>query len=79
MTFPLVVGSATGILVFISVIAKPFVNIGKMRLGTYWIISLAGAVLILLSGTLPVDRFCCQSGEDTHFVFQHDFDVGVLR
>ena len=65
MTFPLVVGSATGILVFISVIAKPFVNIGKMRLGTYWIISLAGAVLILLSGTLPVDRLLSELFSDS--------------
>lgn len=65
MIFPLVVGSATGVLVFLSVLLKPFIHVGKMRLGTYWIISLVGAILILLSGKLPLSSLLSELFSDS--------------
>lgn len=53
--FPLVVCCVTGVAVFLSVLIKPYFYIGKKRFGTYWLISLVGASVLLISGSLPVD------------------------
>ena len=39
---------------FLSVLLKPEFTVGKLRFGTYWVISLAGALLLLLSGGVPL-------------------------
>ena len=52
--FPLIVCCATGALVFLSVLIKPYFFVGKIKFGTYWIISLTGAAVLLLTGSLPV-------------------------
>ena len=54
MTFTVVVCAITGILVFISVLVKPHFNIGKIQIGTYWVISCIGALVLILSGSVPI-------------------------
>ena len=51
----LIVCGITGGAVFLSVLLKPCFYIGKIKIGTYWPISLAGALIILLSGSLPAE------------------------
>ena len=53
MNLPLIVGITVGILVFLSVLLKPYLQLGKVKIGTYWLISLLGAVLLLLCGSIP--------------------------
>ena len=48
----LIIGGCTALLVFLSVLFKPEIRIGKIKLGTYWIVSLIGAVLLLATGCL---------------------------
>ncbi|MDE6945632.1 MAG: hypothetical protein K2P14_00460 [Anaeroplasmataceae bacterium] len=45
----------TGILVCLSVIFKPTIRIGKFQIGTYWLISLFSAIVILCCRILPLD------------------------
>lgn len=54
MLFPLIVCCVTGALVFLSVLIKPYFYVGKIKLGTYWLISLLGAAVLFLSGSLPL-------------------------
>ncbi len=49
----LIVCGITGLLVFLSVIFKPYFFIGKIKLGTYWVISLLGAIILLALGAVP--------------------------
>lgn len=53
--FPLIVCCVTGGLVFLSVLIKPYFYIGKIKFGTYWIVSLVGAAVLLISGRLPLN------------------------
>ena len=55
MTLALVVFSITGLLVFLSVLIKPNIYVGGVKLGTYWVISLAGALVLLIFGAVPLD------------------------
>ena len=45
----------TAILVCLSVMFKPEVKIKKFSLGTYWIISLIGALILLIFQFVPLD------------------------
>ncbi len=53
MLFPLIVCSVTGLLVFLSVLFLPTVKLGKFTVGTYWLVSFVGAVVLLLGGAIP--------------------------
>lgn len=55
MTLPLVVFAITGLLVFLSVLIKPNIYVGRVKLGSYWVISLVGALVLLIFGTVPLD------------------------
>lgn len=55
MIFPLVIAILTGIFVCLSVILKPAIKIGRKTIGTYWIVSLIGAILILSFQLLPIN------------------------
>lgn len=57
MVFTITVCSITGLLVLLSVLFKPDVKIGKYKFGTYWIVSLIGALMLLLSKSLPIEYF----------------------
>lgn len=54
MLIPLLISGFTAVFLVLSVIAKPFIKIGKFNIGLYWIICLLGAIAILVSGTLPL-------------------------
>lgn len=44
----------TGLGVFLSVLLKPEFTIGKLRFGTYWVISLAGVLLLIPLCGIPL-------------------------
>lgn len=54
MLIPLLISGFTAVFLVLSVIAKPFIKIGKFNIGLYWVICLLGAIAILVSGTLPL-------------------------
>ncbi len=54
MGFTGVICALTGVGVFLSVLIKPELSLGRLRLGTYWVVSLLGALLLLLSGSVPL-------------------------
>lgn len=49
-----VICGLSGIGVFLSVLLKPELTVGKLRLGTYWLISLSGALLLICTGGVPL-------------------------
>ena len=53
MFFTLCVFAATVALMICSVIFKPYLKIGKVRLGLYYVITVVGASILLISGKLP--------------------------
>lgn len=55
MIFTLVIAILTGVFVCLSVIFKPAIKIGRKTIGTYWMVSLVGAILILSFQQLPID------------------------
>lgn len=52
--FALIVCCITGAAVFLSVLLKPNFYIGKIKIGSYWIISLVGAAILICSGSIPL-------------------------
>ncbi len=56
MIFTVIVCSLTAIGVLLSVLFKPDIKIGSFKFGTYWIISLIGAIALLVSGSLPLNE-----------------------
>lgn len=54
MLLSAVICGLTGIGVFLSVLIKPEFSVGKLRFGTYWVVSLIGALALLLSGAVPL-------------------------
>lgn len=50
----LVICGATGVGVFLSVLIKPEVSVGRVKLGTYWLISAVGALVLLCMGAVPL-------------------------
>ena len=55
MTFTICVFAATVVAMICSVIFKPYVKIGKVKIGLYYVITVIGAGLLLISGELPFD------------------------
>lgn len=54
MLIPLLISGITAVFLVLSVIAKPFIKIGKFNIGLYWVICLLGAIAILVSGAIPL-------------------------
>ena len=54
MTFTLCVFAISVALMIFSVLFKPYIKIGKARLGLYYIITVIGAAVLLISGELPL-------------------------
>lgn len=65
MVFTVTVCAVTALLVMLSVLVKPDIRIGKYKFGTYWIISLAGALVLLVSGALPLSYLASGLTADT--------------
>lgn len=51
----LIIASLTAICMILSVLFKPQITIGRLKLGLYWIICLIGAIFMLLFGNVPLD------------------------
>ena len=56
MTLALIICLLTGIGVFLSVLIKPEFRIGKAVLGTYWVVSLCGALLLIATRSIPLSE-----------------------
>ncbi len=65
MILALVICLLTGIGVFLSVLIKPEFRIGKAVLGTYWVVSLIGALALVVSGSIPVGELWAGLTADT--------------
>ena len=53
MELALTIGIITGACVCLFVIFKPELKIGKIKAGTYWLVSLVGAIILLSCGVMP--------------------------
>lgn len=53
MNISLIVCVIVGISVFLSVIIKPHIYIKGIQVGTYWLFSTLGAIVLLVSGSIP--------------------------
>lgn len=53
MSLSLAIAIVTGALVCVSVVFRPSVKIGKVEIGTYWVVSLVGAIVCLAVGCVP--------------------------
>lgn len=65
MSFTIVVTILTCLCLIISVLAKPSVKIGKIQLDLYWVIALLGALVLLVSGKIPVHEAIAGITADT--------------
>lgn len=65
MIFTLVVAGITGLGVCASVIFKPEIAIGKIKIGTFWIVSLVGAAVLLVCGAIPISKVAAEFAENT--------------
>ncbi|MEE1126517.1 MAG: ArsB/NhaD family transporter [Acutalibacteraceae bacterium] len=54
MNISLIVCVIVAISVFLSVITKPYVYIKGIKVGTYWLFSALGAIILLVSGSIPL-------------------------
>ena len=53
MALTIIICAVTALLVMLSVLIKPEFSLGKLKLGTYWVIAFFGAILLLITGCLP--------------------------
>lgn len=53
MTLTIIICVVTALLVMLSVLIKPEFSLGKLKLGTYWVVAFVGAILLLITGCLP--------------------------
>ena len=53
MIITIIICSVTALLVMLSVLIKPEFSLGKLKLGTYWVIAFIGAIILLVTGCLP--------------------------
>ena len=57
MPTAVIIALITVVLMVVSIIVKPYINIGKHKLGIYWVICLIGALLIFICGELKISQF----------------------
>ena len=55
MILSIIIGCITCMLLILAVIFKPTIKINKLKLDTFWIVAIAGAIITLLTGALPLD------------------------
>ena len=54
MIATLVISLSTFTLITLSIILFPSIKIGKVKLNTYWIIALLGAIILLVFNLAPI-------------------------
>ena len=52
----IIISSITFVLVIVSILFFPHIKIGRIRLDTYWMIALLGAVILLATSLAPIDE-----------------------
>ena len=65
MVFTVSICVITALFVLLSVLFKPDIKIAGFKFGTYWIVSLVGALILLISGSLPFESFIAGLTADT--------------
>lgn len=55
MICALIICALTALAVFLSVLIKPEFRIGHFTVGSYWLVSLLGALVLIVTGTIPLD------------------------
>ncbi len=53
MALTIIICSVTALLVMLSILIKPEFSLGKLKLGTYWVVAFIGAIILLVTGCLP--------------------------
>lgn len=61
----LVICCATCALMIFAVLAFPELKIGKIHIGTYWVVSLLGAATLIICGFLPLKEVLAQLAENS--------------
>jgi len=56
MTPILIISALTVIGMVVAVLVKPYVNVGKIKIGLYWVVCLVGALLLLAFGLLSPQK-----------------------
>lgn len=60
----LIIAITTFVLITLSILVLPHIQIGKFRLDTYWIVALLGAVILLSAQLAPIDEVFHQLTSD---------------
>jgi len=61
----LIICILTGVGVFLTVLVKPEFRVGKIALGTYWVVSLTGAILLVATKSIPLSDLWAGLTADT--------------
>lgn len=56
MIVAIIIAVLTGLGVCLSVLLKPEIKIGKINIGTYWLVALVGAIAVMVSGVVPLSE-----------------------
>ncbi len=65
MTVSIVLAVLTVVALIVCVLVKPYIKIGKVTIGLYWVVCLVGAILQLAFGTIPFDKVVAGITADT--------------
>ena len=55
MIITIIVSILIFLLLTLSIMFFPYVKVGRVKIGTYWVVALVGATLLLLCGCVPLD------------------------
>lgn len=65
MTLSLVIAGVTAVMIILSVLFFPEIKIGKIKLGSYWIVALIGAAFMLILNVVRVEEVIKEVTADT--------------
>ena len=65
MTLSLVIAGVTAVMIILSVLFFPEIKIGKIKLGSYWIVALIGAAFMLILNIVSVEEVIKEITADT--------------
>lgn len=56
MLTSIIIATATALSLVITVMLKPYISKGKIKIGLYWVVCLIGAIAMIVSGTVSFDK-----------------------
>lgn len=65
MTLSLVIAGVTAVMIILSVLFFPEIKIGKIKLGSYWVVALIGAAFMLILNIVSVEEVIKEITADT--------------